>query len=183
MLMLFNVLTSERAEDNKSVDTSVLGYRDIVVRLRIIRWNIPGQGIIMPKPVLVPGIIVRALLIPAERFWRDHRKWGYIPKCGKLKVHKCLVCVLDDFRRTIGDDTRASDGTYVTLKVVGSSIGIHEAEIATFLSFQALADPHKHCVPIHETLKTPDDDDKTVLAIFKHLWVREHKALSPSGHT
>ncbi|KIM75901.1 hypothetical protein PILCRDRAFT_658694 [Piloderma croceum F 1598] len=46
-----------------------------------------------------------------------------------------------------------------------SFINIHEVNIVTFLSSQALADPHNHCVPIHETLRMPDDDDKTVLAI------------------
>jgi hypothetical protein len=78
-------------------------------------------------------------------------------------MHKCLVCVLDELVRDIvymGKSSRRPL-TYT------------EVEIATLLSsWQALAvDPLNHCVPIYETLKMPDDDDKTVLAMpFLRSW-------------
>jgi hypothetical protein len=86
-----------------------------------------------------------------------------------MKMRNYFVYVLDYSMFNLvyeffQDATRISDGAYVTLKVVESSINGYEVEIATFLSSQA-TDRHNHCVPIYEMLKMPDDDDKTILVM------------------
>ena len=42
----------------------------------------PESGTTTPKPALMPGIIDRSLLRPAEEFWRDHQKW--LQDCGYM---------------------------------------------------------------------------------------------------
>jgi hypothetical protein len=42
----------------------------------------------------------------------------------------------------------------------------YEKEIAVFLSSGTLAeDSHNHCIPIHEVLSVPDDNNKIVLVM------------------
>jgi len=143
---------------------------------------------------LEPGIIDRTVLRDSEVFWRDHQKWlqncGYMVRPRYMPDWKAswidkggskLDIDYEDAQllsrgRTIGDATRISDGTYVTLKVVTQSDNGYEVGIATFLSSEAFAkDPHNHCVPIYETLKVPDDDDMIILVMpFLRDWDSPH---------
>jgi len=149
--------------------------------------------------VLLPGMIDRSVLRDSEVFWRDHQKWlqdcgymlrpRYMPdwkaswlnENGQMVKKGKMVIEYEDAQflkrgRTIGDATRISDGTYVTFKIVKQSDHPHEDNIATFLSSKALAkDPHNHCVPIYETLKVPDDDDRIILVMpFLRSWDNPH---------
>ena len=59
-----------------------------------------------------------------------------------------------------------SDGSYVTLKSISSSVHPYEADIGNFLSSEPLAsDPRNHCAPIYEVLQVPDKRDRVILVM------------------
>lgn len=65
----------------------------------------------------------------------------------------------------ICDATRMSDETRVVLKRIHPKHP-YEVDIGKFLSSEPLAaDPKNHCVPIHEVLNVPNEDDQVLIVI------------------
>ena len=66
------------------------------------------------------------------------------------------------------DATRLSDGKYVTLKRVKTSVHPYEVDIGLYFSTTGLAsDTENHCVPFYEILSL--DDDETIIIVMPLL--------------
>ena len=64
------------------------------------------------------------------------------------------------------DATRIRDGKFMMLKQLTKSEYPYEVEISQLFSTEPLAsNPANHCVPIHEVLQVPDDEDTVILVM------------------
>ena len=63
------------------------------------------------------------------------------------------------------DGTRASDGAFVTLKLVNRRDHPHEVDIARYFSSKALAESANHCVPVYNVLSVPDEEDTEIIVM------------------
>ncbi|KAI0363375.1 hypothetical protein BV20DRAFT_958445 [Pilatotrama ljubarskyi] len=137
----------------------------------------------------LPAPLEEGGLDPEERFWRDHQKWleerGYLlrPRYrpdwvpsweGTNRDPEECEDGLTSFYTQVMDAMRLSDGGIVILKRVAQSEHPYEAEISELFSTEPLkADPRNHCVPIHEALRSPHDEDVIILVmpclhVFNH---------------
>ncbi|KAH7920628.1 hypothetical protein BV22DRAFT_1097836 [Leucogyrophana mollusca] len=108
------------------------------------------------------------------QFFKDHGYLlrpryapGWIPswKTSKKECNACEDAEVPLFGHIL-DATRTEDGSFVTLKIVKKSVHPHEVDIGLYFSSKSLAsDPANHCVPIHEVLQVPEDDDRVIIVM------------------
>lgn len=64
------------------------------------------------------------------------------------------------------DATQVSTGETVMLKRISRSMHSHEIDISRFFSTKPLAShPRNHCIPLHDVLDIPEEDDAALLVI------------------
>ncbi|KIJ18458.1 hypothetical protein PAXINDRAFT_167058 [Paxillus involutus ATCC 200175] len=115
-----------------------------------------------------------------ELWWSQHYQWlkdnGYLlrpryapdwtPSWQETKKDwiRCEDGFPARFPSRILDGTRLSDGEYVALKRVKKTDHPHEVDIAQFFSSAPLAgEIANHCVPIHEVLPIPDEEESVLI--------------------
>lgn len=66
----------------------------------------------------------------------------------------------------VNDATRISDGALVLLKQVSVIVHPHEVSIGRYLCSDELrSDPDNHCVPLHDVLKDPSEENTVILVM------------------
>ncbi|KAJ7782459.1 hypothetical protein DFH07DRAFT_900876 [Mycena maculata] len=122
------------------------------------------------------------LLLGTEPFWREHYVWleacGYrlrpryhpdwVPSWITNPKKDELQCedALSNSKYKIMDATRISDGTFVTLKPLDTTVHPHEIPIGLWFSEEPQAsDPSNHCVPILEVLPVPDEPNRQIIVM------------------
>ncbi|KAF8836449.1 hypothetical protein BDN67DRAFT_936726 [Paxillus ammoniavirescens] len=115
-----------------------------------------------------------------EIWWREHYQWlndnGYLlrPRYApdwtpswqgtKEDWSLCEDGLVARFATRILDGTRLSDGKYVALKLVNKTDHPHEVNIAQFFCSAPLAgEIANHCVPIHDVLPIPGDEERVII--------------------
>lgn len=79
------------------------------------------------------------------------------------------------------DATRIKDSAIVVMKRLNRSTEPDEADIGRFFSSDSLAsDPDNYCVPVHDALPVPDDEN-TTLIVMPQLWYWEDNPFETIG--
>ncbi|OSX65919.1 hypothetical protein POSPLADRAFT_1052589 [Postia placenta MAD-698-R-SB12] len=120
-------------------------------------------------------------LTDAEYYWRDHQPW--LQECGYmlrpryrpdwvpswLGTKKLFSQCEDGYgliHPYVNDATRISDGALVLLKQVSVIVHPHEVSIGRYLCSDELrSDPDNHCVPLHDVLKDPSEENTVILVM------------------
>ncbi|KAK7448867.1 hypothetical protein VKT23_013597 [Stygiomarasmius scandens] len=139
-------------------------------------------------------------LSPLERYWRDHKTWleerGYLlrPRYhpGWTPSWKNTSKIPDDCEdgqtakeeQHLMDARRISDGAIVMLKRISIKNNPRELAMARLLHSEPYrSDPRNHCIPIHEILSLPDEEEAVLLVMpFLYGWRVEPK-LETVGET
>ncbi|KAJ7782445.1 kinase-like domain-containing protein [Mycena maculata] len=117
-----------------------------------------------------------------EQFWHDHFNW--LKECGyllrpryhpdwvptwikdpKKKAMRCEDYQMSESHKVI-DATRISDGSFVTLKPLDTTVHPDEIPIGVWFSQEPQASsPSNHCVPILDVLDIPDIPNKRIIVM------------------
>ncbi|KAJ7475413.1 kinase-like domain-containing protein [Mycena galericulata] len=133
----------------------------------------------IPAP---PGTYRDLLDGPNEPFWHDHCDWlkerGYllrpryrpdwVPSWIENPKKNKMVC--EDWQINtsykVMDATRISDGSFVTLKPLDTTVHPDEIPIGLWFSEEPQAsDPSNHCVPIFDVLDVPGVPNKRIIVM------------------